>query len=148
MLLLQDGPRPHARGDRVAPVDAHPAALELLRLEAGRARCRDDGGVVEPAHQEHGQRGEWLAEGLRAQVRGQGHLGDVEVKGTHHPAEGPDQDRYLFELQRVPLRPHRAVLDRFSAALRSRHGREGDVCHNRLLLGAPTLVIPNPALVN
>jgi hypothetical protein len=80
------------------------SAFEILGGADGGRGAADDSAVMEPADQEYRQGSERLALGLRAQVRGEGHLAHVELQPPDHPAERLNDDRYLFELERVPPR--------------------------------------------
>ena len=74
VLALEDAPDPEAGGHRVAPVDAHLAAGQVLGAGDAGLGVVQDGAVVEGAHGKDRDGGEGLAEGLGAEIGGDGHL--------------------------------------------------------------------------
>jgi hypothetical protein len=67
--------------------------------------------VMEGAHQEYRESCESNAVVATAEVRGDRHLGDVELQPAYHPAEAVDEDGNLFEVERKSTRFDGAVLE-------------------------------------
>ena len=91
VFILQNAARPHAGRDRIAAIDADALALKILRRFDARVLVDEDRAVMERAHDEDRNGGEFLLVRLRAHVGGDGEFANVELIAAHHATEGGDQ---------------------------------------------------------
>jgi len=129
VLVLQDAARPDARRHRIAAIDADLFAFEVLRAPDAGFGVVEDGAMMEGPHDEDRQRGEAPAVGAGGEIGRRRHLRHVEFEAPHHPAEGLDDGRHLFDVESDTRHPDRAILQCLGMAESLKDGLQRKFSH-------------------
>src|SRR5881409_3321003 len=131
--MLEDTANPHTCRDRIAAMNAHPLALEILGITNAGFRVVHDGAVMKHTRRKNRYRGKSLSIRLRTDVRRHRQLADIEFKSTHHPAECLNEDGDIDVIDLEGFRLDGLISQRFGMPIRTKGGFQLEFGHRQIL---------------